>query len=750
MTTEQALALAKARQLAGDLAAARLLYDRVLAEKPDEPALLFRVGLLEMQASRLIEAADWISRAIALAPAEFPYHFALGQTLAGLKRFNEAVGSFRKALALKPEAADVHFALGLALQSNGELNQAIAAYRDALRVRPEFAGALTNLGAALRALSRVEEAIEVLREAVRIEPQAAAHHVNLGAALSHCRRYADAEAVLRRALELNANHPQAAYNLGVALGGLGRLPEAAAAYRRAIELQPGYADAYNNLGAVCKELGEFQAAALAFDAAIRAQPNSVVGYNNAGCLLRTLGRMEQAEDMLRKGLSLGEPSAALYNNLGSVLKDAGSLNEAIECYRDALALDPRDAGIHSNLIYSLSFQSAKGKTILDECRRWDAAHARSLLAGNRPHNPDPSHTRRLRIGYVSGDFRDHCQSLFTIPLLSNHDHEQFEIFAYSSVERPDDLTKRIAGYADVWRDVRSLDDETIARLIRDDRIDVLVDLGMHMATARPLVFARSPAPVQVAWLAYPGTTGMSAIGHRLTDPRLDPEGFDDQYTERSVRLPHTFWCYDPLSNEAVNPLPAKTNRFVTLGCLNNPCKLTDRTLAMWAGVMHAVPTARLLLMAPPGRPRDRLAARLTAQGIDAARVDFQSFRPRSEYLRTYHQIDLGLDTFPYNGHTTSLDSFWMGVPVVTRVGQTAVGRGGLSQLYNLGLCDLASATDEQFVRIAIELANDLSRLAELRRTLRSRMEHSSLIDASGFARDIEAAYRQMWAERATA
>lgn len=748
MTTEEAMASAKERHLAGDLVAARQLYERVLAEKPDDPVVLFRIGLLEMQASRLAEAATWISRAIARAPAEFAYHFALGQALAGLKRFDEAVASFRTALTLKPDAADIHFALGLALQSNGDLNQAIAAYQDALRLRPEFAGALTNLGAALRAVGQVEAAIEALSEAVRIEPNVPIHQINLGAALCQCRRFAEAEPILRRASELDSAHPQAAYNLGVALASLGKLREAVAAYRRAIELQPGYADAYNNLGAVYKELGEFQSAAAAFDAAIRAQPDSVIGYNNAGCLLRTLGRMEQAEDVLRRGLALGGPSPALYNNLGSVLKDSGSLDEAIECYREARKLDPADAGIHGNLVYSLSFQVTDGKAILDECRRWDAAHARPLRPTTLAHTHDSASDRRLRIGYVSGDFRDHCQSLFTIPLLSNHDRQQFEIFCYSSVERPDDYTKRIAGYADVWRDARSLDDDALARLIRDDRIEVLVDLGMHMATARPLVFARAPAPVQVAWLAYPGTTGISTIGYRLTDPRLDPEGFDDQYTERSIRLPHTFWCYDPQSQETVNPLPAETDGVVTFGCLNNPCKLTDRTLAMWAGVMRALPTSRLLLMAPPGRPRERFAARLSVKGIGIERVSFQSFRPRCEYLRTYHDIDLGLDTFPYNGHTTSLDSFWMGVPVVTRVGQTAVGRGGLSQLCNLGLCELAAETDEQFVQLAIDLANDLPRLADLRRTLRKRMEQSPLMDATGFARDIETAYRQIWWEQA--
>ncbi len=351
----------------------------------------------------------------------------------------------------------------------------------------------------------------------------------------------------------------------------------------------------------------------------------------------------------------------------------------------------------------------------------------------------------MRIGYVSPDFRDHCQSLFTIPLLSHHDHEAFTIFCYSSVERPDRCTQRIASYADVWREVRPLDDAAICQVIRADRIDILVDLTMHMANGRPLVFARKPAPVQVAWLAYPGTTGIAAMDYRLTDPRLDPPGSEAHNAERTVRLPNSFWCYDPLTDQpAVNPLPALSCAWLTLGCLNNPCKLTGQTLRLWGAVLRRLPNARLLLMAPPGPRRRRLHQRLAEQGIAAERVSFVPYRPRAEYLRSYHDIDLGLDTFPYNGHTTSLDSLWMGVPVITRVGKTWVGRGGLSQLFQLGLLELAAESDEGFVSAVVALAGDLPRLAALRQQLRGRLEQSPLMDAERFARDVEAAYRKIW------
>jgi predicted O-linked N-acetylglucosamine transferase (SPINDLY family) len=282
--------------------------------------------------------------------------------------------------------------------------------------------------------------------------------------------------------------------------------------------------------------------------------------------------------------------------------------------------------------------------------------------------------------------------------------------------------------------------------VREDRIDILVDLTLHMAHNRLLLFARKPAPVQVTWLGYPGTTGLETMDYRLTDPYLDPPDQTEQfYSERSIRLPHTFWCYQPHMLEGedlpeVNPLPALTAGAVTFGCLNNFCKVNPSLLELWGKVLQAVPGSRLLLLAPSGSRRQWV------KKILGDRVDFVDHCPRQAYLDLYHRIDLGLDTLPYNGHTTSLDSLWMGVPVVTSIGKTVVGRAGWSQLSNLGLPELAAKTEEEFVSITAGLAKDLPRLAELRKTLRPRMTASPLMDAERFARDIESAYRQMWQE----
>jgi protein O-GlcNAc transferase len=439
--------------------------------------------------------------------------------------------------------------------------------------------------------------------------------------------------------------------------------------------------------------------------------------------------------------------AALHDNLGSVLKDAGDIDAAIACFRRALDLDPANSATHGNLAYALCFRSNAAEPIREEAARWNNRFAAALTAAAPRHSDDPSPHRRLRVGYVSADFRGHCQSLFTIPLLSRHDHAGFEIHCYSSVDRPDECTRRIAALADVWHDVRGLDDAALAARIRDDGIDILVDLTMHMARGRPLTFARKPAPVQVAWLAYPGTTGLAAIDYRISDPRLDPADADLMYSERTIRLPDSFWCYDPLTEDpAVNALPALERGFLTFGCLNNPCKLTDDTLALWTQVLEAMGNARLMLLAPSGRHRLKLSQRLAAHGISAERVDFAPYRARASYLASYTQIDIGLDTLPYNGHTTSLDSLWMGVPVITRVGATCVGRGTLSQLFQLDLSRLAAHSDAEFVAAAVALGSDLPGLARLRHELRGRLAQSPLMDSARFARHMESAYVRMWGD----
>lgn len=722
----------------------------MLARAPAHTLALYRSGLLELQDGHPDSALVLLEQAVAADAAEARYQFVLGQARQALRLWDTAIDAYESALKLQPDFLDAWNNLGICRQRRGQFAQAATAYRQALLLESRNAGLLANLGTVLREMGELTEAVELLRAAVDLEPAVVSHSVNLGIAYWNQGNFAEAERTLNETLARAPDDADAAFNLGNALHGLGRQREAIDRYRQALRIRPNYADALINLGNVHAELGEFAPGMQAYDAALRVQPDSVVALNNAACLMRTLGHIDDAETALCRALQRDPGNAALHDTLGNVYKDAGDLDAALASFRKSLELDPGSAATHSNLAYSLSFQAPQAAAVLEECLRWNERFAAGLpWSAHQPDSRDRTDpgepNRRLKIGYVSPDFREHCQSLFTIPLLSRHDHAAFEIFCYASVKRPDEHTRRIAGYADVWRDVRLLNDEALSRIIREDRIDILVDLTMHMAGGRPLLFARKPAPIQIAWLAYPGTTGIGAMDYRLSDPRLDPPGFDAHYSERTLRLPDSYWCYDPLTQAPlVNDLPAIERGYLTLGCLNNPCKLTDHTLRLWGGVMRALPDARLLALAPPGRHRRRLTQRLGAHGIAAERVDYRAFQPRGEYLRSYHDIDLGLDTFPYNGHTTSLDSLWMGVPVVTRVGRTSVGRGGLSQLFQMDLLELAAESDEAFVDIAAALGRDLDRLAALRRELRTRLERSALMDALRFARHVEDVYRDAW------
>ncbi len=477
------------------------------------------------------------------------------------------------------------------------------------------------------------------------------------------------------------------------------------------------------------------------------KPDYALAHYNRGLLWQDRGNLDEAVACYRQALRWDSSYAEAHNNLGNALKDLGALDETVASFRRAMELAPDVPTAHSNLLYTLVFcPGLDAQAILEEHRHWSRRFAEPLSRLIQPHLNDCSSHRRLRIGYVSPDFRDHAQSFFMVPLLSAHDHENFEIYCYADVARPDEITARLHSLADVWRSIAGLSDEQVAGLIRQDGIDILVDLTMHMAGNRLLVFARKPAPVQVTWLAYPGTTGLSTIDYRLTDPYIDPPGLHDHnYSEESIRLPDAFWCYDPLAGEpAVSALPAVENGHITFGCLNNFCKVNDSVLKLWAQVLTAVDGSRLLLLAPQGSVRRRALDLLEREGVSPDRVSFVARQPRPQYLELFHRIDIGLDTFPYNGHTTSLDGFWQGVPVVTLVGDTPVARAGLSLLINLGLPELVAETRDQFVSIAVALAGDLPRLSTLRATLRDRLQASPLSDAPRFARMVEAAYREMW------
>jgi protein O-GlcNAc transferase len=610
------------------------------------------------------------------------------------------------------EAAQAHM--------RGDLAQAEFQYCELLAQKPEHAGALANLGLLLANRGETTEAIACYEKAIRIAPDVRTTHCNLGQALQATKRWEEAAASYSRALALDPQMELAALGLSTALMAMERKHEALEVFGRALAFPPQ---------------NRILRAAL---------------HGNRGTLHRELGLTDQAGEDYRTALQWAPHVAPLWNNLAELCFSIGRAKEGLAHNRKAREIAPNEPLFASNLLFQMHFLPGSDGAVLGrELAAWRTKFADPLRSEMRPWENDRTPERPLRVGLVSPNFRDHVVGRNVMPLFRHADRSQFALFCYSDVPYADRLTGEFRRLAAVFRDVADMNDAALAEQIRADRIDVLVDLNLHMVGHRLLVFVRKPAPVQVTFAGYPGTTGLDSIDYRLTDPHLDPPGVDEgraHYAEKSVHLPATFWCYDPLDDDPppVGPLPALTNGVVTFGCLNNFCKVNEEVLGLWAKVMARVPGSRIVLLAAEGWHREQPLQMLENLGVARGRVTFLTNRPRAEYLKAYQQIDIGLDTVPYNGHTTSLDSCFMGVPVVTLVGKTVVGRAGHSQLTNLGMRELIGRTEEEFVAIAVRLAGDLEGLAKIRAGLRQRMRQSPLMDGAAFARGIEGAWRQIW------
>ena len=546
------------------------------------------------------------------------------------------------------------------------------------------------------------------------------------------------------------------------------MDEAIDSYRRAIRLRPIYAEALDHLGAALLDAGKIEDAIAELRQAISLRPDFPEAHNNLGNALRGAGDLDGALDAFRRAENLRPNWAELLNNLGSVLQEMRQLDAAIDCYRRAIVIS-NEPKIWDNLLLAIQIQDfVTPQQIYEEHAKWNHVCAEPLSGAATVHDATVLvANRRLRIGYVSPDFCDHAVGRQVLPLIEHRDRQRFEVVCYSNVRRADEITARFRAGVDLWRDVRMLSDLQLSEQVRQDNIDILVDLALHSAHNRLLVFARRPAPLQVTFAGYPGTTGLRTIDYRLSDPYLEElpiadcrlpiastnSAFSIQhsalFSEVTVILPHCFWCFEPRDTDPpVMDPPALTNGFITFGCLSHFSKITnDMLLNCWAQVLLREPNSRLLVLAPRGSARPQFANSQFLKGIAPERIEFADRCPRPRYMELYNRIDICLDTFPYNGHTTTLDALWMGVPVVTRYGQTPVSRGAFSILSNAGLAELAAQTPEEFVKIAVSLAEDVSRLGELRSTMRERMRRSPLMDVKRFTRDIEAVYLEMWSQR---
>lgn len=641
---------------------------------------------------------------------------------------------------------------GLAAQRAGQLEKAAMLYRRVLQRVPNQPDALYLLGLVVQKGGQHAEAVELFARATRANPKLARAHLQRGFSLNSLEQPEAATAAFQAAIAGEPNLAEAHHQLGNTLRKLKRLPEALVSLREATRLAPADAVLWLSRGVAGMDCGQFDEAVECFRNAVKLNPSLPEAHEILGQALLAQQRTEEARRHLNEALRLRPDFAEAHHDLARLSVDEGLLTEAVAHYRKALALKTAPE-THSNLLFQLHYlpETEPGQHFVEH-RRWSEWFERPSQRNWQAHINDPTPDRRLRIGYVSPDLRDHPLVSFFGPILAGHHRDRFETFCYANVATPDAVTERLRGQAGQWRDIHGLSPGAVADLVRQDGIDILVDLAGHTTDHSLLAFAHKPAPIQVTWMGYPNTTGLDAMDYRLTDALSDPPGLTEQWhSERLVRLPNSFLCYGaaPGCPEVV-PLPALANGYITFGSFNNFRKLSDPTVELWARLLRELPTARLLLKSQGlGNPMaaNRLRDRFVRAGVSAERVELRrAGLSREDHMGLYHRVDICLDPFPYNGTTTTGDALWMGLPVVTLIGRSHVSRVGLSMVSQLGYPEWAVETPEAYVVKCRELASDLPSLARLRAGLREQMRRSPLGDAPRFMGHLETAYRAMWKE----
>lgn len=644
-------------------------------------------------------------------------------------------------------AAQRAFEAALAAERRGDLRGAASAYGEFIGLQPGSAEGHNNLANVLLALGRNDEALHAAERAFSLNPADPFANVNLGRARLGLGQPEKAVPFLRSGLRHLPEVHELRRMLADALLDSGHLGEAAALFA---ELEARALDDPALLGLMATFYRRARMPVQAercFLRLLELDPLRAGTYNDLAILCLDTAQFSRACDLARRGLELEPGAAVLWNTLGNALQSTGRMEEAIAAFRKGVEIAPANAVGHSNLLFCLHYPSPPDPaSLFEEHRQWASRHAPPARAARTfPNSAEPK--RRLKIGYLSPDLRRHSVAFFLEPLLERHDRAQFELWAYADVRHPDEVTARLRSRFDHWRSVVGLDDARIAALIREDGIDVLVDLAGHAGNHHAAALGFKPAPVIATWLGYPDTTGIEAVDYRVSDWIADPAGAEALCVETLVRLPEGFHCYRP-EPDVPQPVGPRAGTGVTFGSFNREFKVSERTFDLWCRLLRELPDSRIVMKSVAGHDpetRDYQLGQFARRGVSHERVDLVGFiaDPR-QHLASYAQVDIALDTWPYHGTTTTLDALYMGVPVVTLAGPHHASRVGASLLAQVGLAELVAKDEDAYVAICCALAADRPRLNELRRDLRSRLLASPLCDAAGFTRRFEQALRGMW------
>lgn len=690
------------------------ICQQVLQVDPDCFNALYLLGVIACQTGKSDIAVALLQKAVGINPSDPALHLNLSLALLALNERDKAEQCLHMAISLKPDFSVAYYNLAVLKGLNGKTDEAIAGYQKAIALNKDYVEAYNNLGAIYRVQSKFDEALECFNKVVSINPNHFMAYANLSAVYMDKGKYDDSVVCAAKSISLNPNYPVAYHNLGLAYRWQDKQREAIDCFRKVIELDPAHVAAYNNLGAAYNKCGQYDEAVVCSKKAIALNPNDPASYAYLGAAWVSLGRIK----------------------------------EAIDCFREALRLNPDDVESHSDLIFCMDLYGGVDLAAMSaERKKWSERHELPLKAQIKAHGNRVDPLRRLRIGYVSADFYEHSASKVFGAMLLAFDRSNFDVFVYANNKKQDSVTQMFQKSVNAWRNIVGLSDETVTEMIRQDEIDILVDLSGHSAGNRLLVFARKPAPVQITAMGYATGSGMQAMDALFSSSSLIPFEEKDFYSEEVVYLPDVLSYLNSAGFPYTVDLPALSNGFVTFGSFNRLAKISDEVFILWAKILSAVPNSRLMLKAQGLANESAKEYALNVfikQGIDPERISFLEGSSWHEHLKAFNQVDISLDPFPQGGGVTTLESILMGVPALTLRWPTISGRSSASMLSHLGLNDWIAESFEQYVAIAVQKAGDRDALAALRLRLRPECSASVLEDSRRYTPLMEIEYRRLW------
>ncbi|TYK07429.1 putative UDP-N-acetylglucosamine--peptide N-acetylglucosaminyltransferase SPINDLY isoform X1 [Cucumis melo var. makuwa] len=734
---------------------------------PQNACAFTHCGILYKEEGRLVEAAESYQKALRVDPSYRPAAECLAVVLTDLGtslklsgNSQDGIQKYYEALKIDPHYAPAYYNLGVVYSEMMQYDTALSCYEKAAFERPMYAEAYCNMGVIYKNRGDLESAIACYERCLAVSPNFEIAKNNMAIALTDLGTKVKLEgdinqgvAYYKRALYYNWHYADAMYNLGVAYGEMLKFDMAIVFYELAFHFNPHCAEACNNLGVIYKDQDNLDKAVECYQLALSIKPNFSQSLNNLGVVYTVQGKMDAAASMIEKAILANPTYAEAYNNLGVLHRDAGNITMAVDAYERCLKIDPDSRNAGQNRLLAMNYIDEGHEDKLYEAHRdWGRRFMRLYPQYTSWDNPkDPE--RPLVIGYVSPDYFTHSVSYFVEAPLVHHDYANYKVVIYSAVVKADAKTIRfrdkVLKHGGVWRDIYGIDEKKVASMVREDKVDILVELTGHTANNKLGMMACRPAPVQVTWIGYPNTTGLPTIDYRITDALTDPPNTKQKHVEELVRLPECFLCYTP-SPEAgsVSSAPALSNGFITFGSFNNLAKITPKVLQVWARILCAIPNSRLVVKCKPfccDSVRQRFLSTLEQLGLESQRVDLLPLiLLNHDHMQAYSLMDISLDTFPYAGTTTTCESLYMGVPCVTMAGSVHAHNVGVSLLSKVGLGHLVAKNEEEYVKLALQLASDVTALSNLRMSLRNLMSKSPVCDGPNFILGLESTYRKMW------